>query len=286
LSVAVASTHGAVEASSKPALARTFERLASVRVVVSPTEPASSPVACSREYVLATRQGEATEQFRAALAALDEARLASLDREAATAFWLNTYNAAVQDDLQRDPDIFDDRRRLFGEPRLTVAGHDLSLDDVEHGILRGSKSKYGLGYLPRLRVDGFERRHRLPDADPRIHFALNCAAASCPPIAAYTADGVDEELDRSTASFLHSECEYDDDRGRLAVSRLFLYYRGDFGGRSGIYAFLREHGVLDDGERPRVTYQSYDWSRKLGYFADEGPPAAAAEADQTGDAEP
>ncbi|MDH5021322.1 DUF547 domain-containing protein [Halobacterium rubrum] len=252
---------------------------------MSPTEPASSPVACSREYVLATRHGEATEQFRAALAALDGDRLAALDREATTAFWLNTYNAAVQDDLQRDPDIFADKRRLFGEPRLTVAGHDLSLDDVEHGILRGSKSKYGLGYLPRLRADGFQRRHRLPDADPRIHFALNCAAASCPPIAAYTADGVDEELDRSTASFLHSDCEYDD-RGRLAVSRLFLYHRGDFGGRSGIYAFLREHGVLDDGERPRVTYQSYDWSRKLGYFTDHEASAAATDAEETEDPEP
>lgn len=260
------------------AVARSFESVAPLLTGVSPTPPASSPVACSREYVLATKRGDPTEPFRVALAALDESRLAALDRDAATAFWLNVYNAAVQDDLRRNPDIFDDKRRLFGEPRLTAAGHDLSLDDVEHGILRGGKSKYGLGYLPRLRLDGFQRRHRLPDADPRIHFALNCAAASCPPIAAYTADGVDDELDRSTASFLASDCEYDDadDSGRLAVSRLFLYHRGDFGGRSGIYAFLREHGVLDAGERPRVTYKSYDWSRKLGHFAaDESAPEAA-----------
>lgn len=235
---------------------------------MSPTAPASAPVACAREYVLATKRGDPTEPFRTALAALEESRLAALDREPATAFWLNVYNAAVQDDLQRDPDIFADRGRLFGEPRLTVAGHDLSLDDVEHGILRGSKSKYGLGYLPRPFPSAFERRHRFDAADPRIHFALNCAAASCPPIAAYTTDGVDGELDRSTASFLGRDCEYDD-RGRLAVSRLFLYYRGDFGGRSGVYAFLRAHGVLDADERPRVTYQSYDWSRKLGYFADD-----------------
>ncbi|SEV90989.1 Protein of unknown function, DUF547 [Halobacterium jilantaiense] len=252
---------------------------------MSPTAPPSAPVACAREYVLATRRGDPTEPFRTALAALDESRLAALARGPATAFWLNVYNAAVQDDLQRNPDIFEDQRRLFGERRLTVAGHDLSLDDVEHGILRGSKSKYGLGYLPRVRFDDFQRRHRLSDADPRIHFALNCAAASCPPIAAYTADGVDDELDRSTASFLASDCEYDD-RGRLAVSRLFLYHRGDFGGRSGIYAFLREHGVLENGERPRVTYQPYDWSRKLGYFADSESGSDAAETAHAEDPEP
>ena len=228
---------------------------------------AADLVSASRAYVLATKRGEPTDEHRRALADADQAALDALDRDAALAFWVNVYNAAVQDDLRRDPDIFADKSRLFGEPRLAVAGHDLSLDDVEHGILRGSKTKYGLGYLPRLRPDGFERRHRLPAADPRIHFALNCAAASCPPIAAYTADGVDDELDRTVAGFLDADCGYDD-RGRLAVSRLFLYYRGDFGGRAGIYDFLREHGVLAAGERPRVTYKPYDWTRKLGHFED------------------
>jgi hypothetical protein len=226
----------------------------------------SSVVAVSREFLLAVKRGENASEHRDRLAALDEDALAALDEPAAEAFWLNAYNAAVQHDLQRDPDIFEDKRRLFGDPRLTVAGCDLSLDDVEHGILRGSKSKYGLGYLPRLFPSDFERRHRFDRADARIHFALNCAAASCPPIAAYSAEGVADELDRTVAGFLQSDCEYDD-RGRLAVSRLFLYYRGDFGGRSGIYEFLREHGVIDADERPRITYKSYDWTRKLGHFA-------------------
>jgi hypothetical protein len=225
-------------------------------------------VSDSRAYVLATKREEPTGDHRRALADADDDALDALEENEALAFWMNVYNAAVQDALQRDPGLFEDKSRLFGDPLVTVAGHDCSLDDVEHGILRGSKTKYGLGYLPRLFVDDFERRHRFPEADPRIHFALNCAAASCPPIAAYSADGVQTELDRTVAGFLESDCEYDD-RDRLAVSRLFLYYRGDFGGRAGIYAFLREHGVLDDDERPRVTYKPYDWTRKLGHFADE-----------------
>jgi len=246
---------------------RTFESRDHLRGVVS--RPSTGDlVSRSRAYVLATKRQEPTGDHRSALADVDDAALDALEENAALAFWVNVYNAAVQDALQRDPDLFDDTSRLFGDPLVTVAGHDLSLDDVEHGILRRSKTKYGLGYLPRLFVDDFERRHRLPTVDPRIHFALNCAAASCPPIAAYSADGVQPELDRTVAGFLESDCEYDD-RGRLAVSRLFLYYRGDFGGRTGIYAFLREHGVLDDDERPRVTYKPYDWTRKLGHFVDE-----------------
>lgn len=230
---------------------------------------ASDLVARSREYVLATKRGQPTDEHREALAGADEDALAALGEDGALAFWVNVYNAAVQDDLRRDPDIFADKSGLFGDERLTVASHDLSLDDVEHGILRGSKTKYGLGYLPRPFADGFERRHRRAAADPRIHFVLNCAAGSCPPIAAYSADGVHDELDRTVGGFLETDCEYDD-RGRLAVSRLFLYYRGDFGGRAGIYQFLREHGVLGPDERPRITYKSYDWTRKLGYYADEG----------------
>jgi len=219
----------------------------------------------SREFLLAVKRSEDPTEYVDALADADEGALAALGRDAATAFWLNAYNASVQRALERDPALYEDKSALFGGERLTVAGHDLSLDDVEHGLLRGSKWKYGLGYLPRVFVDGFERRHRLDGPDPRIHFALNCAAASCPPIAAYSADGVDDELDAATRSFLDSECTYDD-RGRLAVSRLFLYYRGDFGGRRGVYAFLREHGVLGDDERPRITYDPYDWTRKLGHY--------------------
>ncbi|WP_323192978.1 DUF547 domain-containing protein, partial [Halostella sp. PRR32] len=64
------------------------------------------------------------------------------------------------------------RRPIFRRNLLTVAGESLSVDDVEHGILRRSRSGIGLGYVPRLRRSRFERRHRVDDVDPRIHFAL------------------------------------------------------------------------------------------------------------------
>jgi hypothetical protein len=61
-------------------------------------EAETGPVAASRAFLLATRREEPTDDRRTALAGLDGGRLAALDRDAATAFWLNAYNAAVQDD--------------------------------------------------------------------------------------------------------------------------------------------------------------------------------------------
>jgi hypothetical protein len=143
----------------------------------------------------------------------------------------------------------------------------LSLDAMEHGILRVSRSKYGLGYLPRVPRPA-ERRFRLAEPDPRIHFALNCGAESCPAIRAYEPDRIDDQLDMTTRSYLDATVAYDADAGVARLPRLFLWYRGDFDGGAGIRAFLRAHGALPDDADPRLRYRSWDWSRAAGKFAD------------------
>lgn len=145
----------------------------------------------------------------------------------------------------------------------------LRLDDIEHGILRSSKWKYGLGYIPRPFLSDFERRHRLPEVDPRIHFSLNCGAESCPPIVAYTASDIDSELETSTRSFLQQSSTYHSEDDELWVTRLFLYYRGDFGGRSGIYEFLERYDVIEDEARPGVRYDQYDWALHKGMYREQ-----------------
>lgn len=222
----------------------------------------------SREFLAAVKREQDDDTVRSALAALDEGELAALgdDDAAATAFWVNCYNAVAQILLREEPSLYEDRRRFFSAERLTVAGTDLSLDDVEHGILRASKWKYGLGYLPRPFPSEFERNHRLAEVDPRIHFALNCGAASCPPILAYTATDVDDQLDTATRSFLEQSSTYNRERSEVTVTRLFLYYRGDFDGRRGIYRFLERYGVIDEGDRPKVRYDEYIWSRRPGMY--------------------
>lgn len=223
------------------------------------------PTELASEFLGAVRRGAETVDLRSALAGLPESAIADLDASAAKAFWLNTYNAYAQYHLARKPELYESKRRFFGGKRLRVAGTQLSLDDVEHGILRASTSKYGLGHLPRPFPSGFERAHRLPTVDPRIHFALNCGAESCPFVRAYSAERVDEELGWATGGFLEFNSFRDDD-GVLWLSRLFLYYRGDFGGRAGIYDFLERYGVVDPGERPTVRYREYDWTLNRGLY--------------------
>ncbi|WP_135665670.1 DUF547 domain-containing protein [Halorhabdus rudnickae] len=220
----------------------------------------------SHEFLAAVKRDAKTDNYRSTLAALNESDLADFEEDVATAFWVNLYNAFVQIDLEQDPSLYERKRQFFGETRIDIAGTELSLDDIEHGILRSSKWKYGLGYIPRLFPSDFERRHRLSRVDPRIHFALNCGAESCPPIVAYTATDIGSELETSTRSFLQQSSTYDTEDDELRVTRLFLYYRGDFGGRSGIYELLERYDVIEEGARPRIRYEPYDWTVHKGMY--------------------
>jgi hypothetical protein len=227
---------------------------------------ARTPAALATAFLQAVKRSTDDDEYVAALAELDPDRFENLDTDAATAFWINVYNGFVQRHLERDPSLYDTKRRFFGEARITVAGTNLSLDDIEHGILRSSKWKYGLGYIPRPFPSDFERVHRLPSVDPRIHFALNCGAESCPPILAYTATDIDAELETATRSFLSQSSTRTASGDQLSISRLFLYYRGDFGGRYGIYEFLERYDIIEANERPRIRYDSYDWTLHKGLY--------------------
>jgi hypothetical protein len=228
----------------------------------------ADPLALAAALLRAVRYDESTRRSERALrdlppAALRDA-LATDDRR--LAFWLNVYNAHVQLLLDAAPEQYEDRQRFFGAEVVAVAGHGLSLDDVEHGLLRRSRHSLGLGYLPR-RADAFERAHRLDSRDPRIHFALNCGAESCPSILAYDHGTIDDQLDTATVGFLEGEVAYDPDQSVVRVPRHMLWYRGDFGGRRGIRSLLREHGIVPAGATPAIRYRSYDWSLAVGRFA-------------------
>ena len=218
------------------------------------------------EYLLAARTGsdEAGAPGRE-LARLEPSELgiALGDDGARLAFWIDVYNATVL--CARPPDLLhlSGRRRFFGRPAVTVAGETLTFDDIEHGLLRRSRWKLGLGYVPNLRPSPFERRQRLRRVDARIHFALNCAAASCPPISAYRAADIDEQLDLATRSYLRSTVV--SDATSTEVPALFLWFMGDFGGPPGVRRFLRDHGVAGWGRRLR--FATWDWTPTRGRWS-------------------
>lgn len=231
------------------------------------------PVACARELLEAIRADGDPTPYRERLAGFDDADLAPIreDRNAALAFWSNVYNAGTQLLLAERPTLYESRLRFFrffNADCITVARTALSLDTIEHGLLRGSRSKYGLGYLPRFPRPGFERRYRLSDPDPRLHFVLNCGAESCPAIRSFRADDVDEQLERATRGYLESTVAFDADANVVRLPRLFRWYHGDFGGRSGIRELLREYDLIPADASPGLRYLEWDWSRAPGKFVD------------------
>jgi hypothetical protein len=225
------------------------------------------PVALAHDLLRAVRLDEPTTELEVALRDLDEGVLdaALSDDDAALAFWLNCYNAFTQLALAANPDRYD-RHRFFGREIAPIAGHVLSLDDIEHGILRRGHVKWGLGYLRSPFGGSFLRRMRPSRRDARIHFALNCGAASCPPIAAYTAAGIDDELDVATAAHLDSEVEYDSATDTVTVPRVMFWFRGDFGGKAEIIRMLREFECIPADATPSLSYSAYEWELRLGNY--------------------
>ena len=155
----------------------------------------------SMELVKAVRDGKDIATFTEMLADVSQDELyASLDSEhKKKAFWMNIYNAYVQILLLENPDLFDDRNSWFGynfftTPQIEIARKELSFDDIEHGIMRRSKIKLSMGYLDQWGVDDFVERFWWDEVDPRIHFALNCGAASCPYIAVFDPARIEEQL--------------------------------------------------------------------------------------------
>lgn len=194
------------------------------------------------------------DRYRWRLHALDPD---SLGRGEALAYWVNLYNAGAlllagdawqsgASTVLRVPGAFDRRH-------LRVAGERLSLNDVEHGKIR---------------------RFR----DPRIHGALVCGSVSCPTLRSepFTGDGLAAQLDDQMRAFLAGGgAEVDRDAGVLRLSRIFLWFGGDFvrphrmptwlparrsAVAAAVAAWLPAAGRewLDRAE-PRIEFQRYDW---------------------------
>jgi len=175
-------------------------------------------------------------------------------REQRMAFWINAYNAFT---LRAIVDAYpiQSRRGFTRQPRNSIrqmpgvwtaqrwraAGRAVSLDDIEHRVLR-----------PVFR-------------DARVHFAVNCASVSCPSLAAepYRADTLDAQLDAAARRYLASPEGLRLDSNTLRVSSIFKWYGEDF---------VAEYSPIEPGTRPSVERAI------LGAIVRYGPPDAAVRA--------
>jgi hypothetical protein len=178
-------------------------------------------------------------------------------REAQMAYWINAYNGFVVHEVVKHYPVESVRDLKFGfgllffkRKRLVAGGKRYSLDDIEHGILR---ARYG---------------------DARIHFAVNCASASCPPLRRepYRPEKLEAQLEDAALNFIQRRENVWMRGDVLFLSALFDWYKDDF-----IRAATKTNGpptVVDYVTRylpaavaeqirqknPRVEFYNYDWT--------------------------
>lgn len=232
-----------------------------------------TPNQLSEEILETIKNGQDATALVDQLAAIDPANLrAALDtRDKSVAFWVNTYNGMVQYLLTRNPELFEDSGSFFSTPSYTVAGHLLSPNEMEHGIVRGGENRFGLGYVPQFFPNKFERTFRIKGGDSRVHLALNCGAADCPPITIYHPETFNEEIDNSVRKYLaeHSEIKEVDGKKVILTTPLFSWFRGDFRDHGGINDFLIHYGIItEDNKKIKREYTDYDWTLKTGLWAE------------------
>ncbi len=212
----------------------------------------------------------------------------STRREEAMAFWINVYNAMVVHATAAigpaENSTFA-RLQWYDSVSYSIGGFIFSLNDVEHGILRANApspanvlSLLGASkWAPKTFGAQDERKKfSLTTVDPRIHFALNCGATSCPPIRVYTPERLEAGLSAAAAAFCASDIivEKHSTRSMVKLSSIFKWYGGDFGTKAQLFKFLVEN-VPDDevkrklkevitaaggAEKVGVEYLPYDWT--------------------------
>jgi len=220
----------------------------------------------------AIRGSQAFERYKDLTRRLRSFDLRSLkERGQRLAFWINIYNTAVihgvielglEQSVKEFPRFFDRMVYEIGEFRF-------SLNEMEHGILRGNRRPpYRL--LRPFREKDPRLEFTVIPLDPRIHFALVCGAQSCPAIGFYEAEKIDSQLQLAAMSFINSpQVKILPQERTVLISQIFKWYKVDFEGsnKALIETLL---SLLDEGEnksflqqhrdRIRIKYQPYDWN--------------------------
>lgn len=219
-----------------------------------------------QDFLLSMKMEEAAEEKWKALAGISKDTMEEEFKSETKklAFWINAYNACFLY-LRKIEKL--DKSTIYTKNAIRIADYNLSLDDIEHVIIRKNRIKLSLGYLPKLFTAPQLKKWMVEKRDFRIHFALNCGAVSCPPIAFYSADRLEEQLEMATLNFLENETEVLLGERKLRVSRLFLWYHGDFGGRRGIRKIHSEY-LKQAFNDFNIEYKDYDWSEDLNRFKD------------------
>jgi hypothetical protein len=222
----------------------------------------------SEQFLLKIKANEDTRSIRDQLAMTTLADLTAglVTDTQKLAFWVNIYNGYIQHILKENPELYNDRRTFFDREQIPIAGTMVSFSKIEHGVIRKSQWPLGLGYVRKWFPDKFERKLRVSKRDYRIHFALNCGAKDCPPVAIYTPERLEVQFEEGTKRYLSRTSTYKEGQNEVAVTSLFNWFRGDFGGKNGVKHILKDVGILAKTKNIELVYKNYDWTLSLDNF--------------------
>ena len=202
-------------------------------------------------YTAVSNQDEETlGKYISGLTALG---ITQYDRDEQKAYWINLYNALTIQlvlehypmrtirDIDISPGIF--ASGPWGKKLAIVEGVNLSLDDIEHRILRPIWQ------------------------DNRIHYALNCASLGCPDLwpNAFYPNNLEENLEAAAFKFINSPDGVLIEGGRMTISKIYEWYDEDFGGTDeGVIKHLLKYGrtsiVREINHRLDKIKTDYDWN--------------------------
>lgn len=159
-------------------------------------------------------------------------------------FWINAYNAfTVQLILDNYPlksimDLKVKGKDAWSHPFIRINGQTYTLNNIEHDILR----------------------KEFPD--PRIHFAVNCASASCPKLAnkAFEMSNIDSLMDSLTKAYINNKTQNKLSADSVKISEIFKWYEEDFVKSGSLIDFLNKYSTTKVNKGAKVEYLPYDWS--------------------------
>jgi hypothetical protein len=205
-------------------------------------------------YAEMAKERAAIKAYLESLSSVREPEFNGWSKPQRMAFLINAYNAfTIEKILTRYPDIRSiwDFGKVFGNPFkddfFSLFGRRHTLDGIEHETLR-KKGAYD---------------------EPRVHFAVNCASVGCPMLReeAYLADRLEAQLEEQARRFLSDRTRNRLAAGRLEVSRIFDWFKEDFGAREQFFAKYAEQladsaadrRLIAEGGAP-VGFLAYDWT--------------------------
>lgn len=164
---------------------------------------------------------------------------ASWSRNEKLAYWINVYNAYTIKLILNNYPVKSIKDLHGGNPWevkwIKIGGKTYSLNAIENDIIR-----------PQFK-------------EPRIHFAVNCAAKSCPPLLnkAWTAENLEQSLEQQTRKFINDKSFNTINTDGAKVSQIFNWYQQDFG---DLKTYLNKYATNKVHAKATVTFREYDWA--------------------------